>query len=169
MAWIVASLLIHMNEENAFWVFVQMMKRYYLADFLTKEDEELSCVKDFINTFHVALPLLENHIIAHGAEPILFAKQWVRTLFVPDFDLAIVFRLWDIFFVEKLDFFFNFVLTMFTQAYDRILSISGPKTLGYINSLPKLFQDSNIDELISYSLRNHASMRTIGLPYLKVG
>jgi len=134
-----------------------------------KEDCEIASVRDFINNFHLTLPQLEKHIIAHGAEPIIFARQWVRTLFVPDFDLAIVFRLWDIFFVEKSDFFFNFVLTMFSQAYDKILSISGPKTLIYINSLPKQFQDSNIDDLISYSLRNHASVRTFGIPYYRKG
>jgi len=163
MAWIVAALLIHMNEENAFWVLVQMMKKYALADFFVKEDAQIASVMNFVATFHMTMPKLEKHIMAHGAEPVMFARQWLRTLLVPDFDLAIVFRLWDIFFVEKLDFFLNFVLTMFTKASDKILAISGPQTLIYINSLPKQFQDSNIDDLISCSLKNHASMRTLGV------
>jgi len=162
MAWIVAALLMHMNEENAFWVFVQMMKKYSLVSFFEKKEEEIECLSNFVRSFRKTLPQVEAHIVAHGGEPSMFARQWIRTLFVPDFDLAIVFRLWDIFFVEKLEFCMNFIITMFMQAQHKILALSGSQTLIYVNNLPKEFWNTNIDQLITLSVKNHASMRTVG-------
>jgi len=162
MAWIVAALLMHMNEESAFWVFVQMMKNYSLASFYSNDEEEIEALNQFVHTFRSALPQLEAHIVAHGGEPAMFARHWVRTLFVTDFDLAIVFRLWDIFFVEKMEFLMNFIVTMFAQAEEKILALTGPQTLVYINNLPKEFHNSNIDDLITMSVKHHASVRVLG-------
>lgn len=46
----------------------------------------------------------------------IFAVQWMRTLFALDFELSVVFRLWDLFFVQGLEFVSNFILTMFHLA-----------------------------------------------------
>jgi len=166
MAWIVAALLMHMNEESAFWVFVQMMKNYSLSSFYSKEEEEIEVINHFVNSFRTTMPQLEQHIIAHGGEPSMFARHWIRTLFVTDFDLAVVFRLWDIFFVEKMQFLLNFILTMFSRAEEKILALSGPQTLVYINNLPIEFHNSNIDDLISLSVKNHTSVRFFGTTLL---
>lgn len=46
----------------------------------------------------------------------IFASQWIRTLFALDFELSVAFRLWDIFFVQGLEFVTNFIITLFHLA-----------------------------------------------------
>lgn len=62
MSFIAAVLLMHMNEETAFWVFVQMLKRYQLAAFFTAHvyPDHLKSISD---AFHVRLPTLEDHMV----------------------------------------------------------------------------------------------------------
>lgn len=62
MSFIAAVLLMHMNEETAFWVFVQMLKHYQLAPFFTAHvyPEQL---KSISQTFHQRLPELEEHLV----------------------------------------------------------------------------------------------------------
>jgi len=103
MSFIVAVLLMHMSEEHAFWTFVQILKKYGLAAFFT-DGIEPECLAQFSAVFRSRCPKLDAHIKREGCSASLFALQWIRTLFALDFDLVVVFRLWDIFFCTTIKF-----------------------------------------------------------------
>jgi len=155
MSFIVAVLLMHMNEESAFWTFVQMLKKYSLAPFYS-DGVEPDCLKKFSSIFKARLPKLDAHIQREGCSASIFAIQWIRTLFALDFDLGVVFRLWDIFFVQELSFVTDFIISMFMVVEEHILALHAGAMLLYIKRLPHELVDQ-FDLLITLSVKSHQS------------
>jgi len=153
MSFIVAVLLMHMNEEYAFWTFVQILKKYALAAFFT-DGNEPECLAQFSAVFRSRCPKLDAHIKHEGCSASLFALQWIRTLFALDFDLVVVFRLWDIFFVQQLSFVTDFIVSMFSVVEERILDLHSGAMLLYIKKLPGELS-GHFDQLITLSVKSH--------------
>eukprot|EP01128_Nolandella_sp_AFSM9_P006966 TRINITY_DN369_c1_g3_i1.p1 TRINITY_DN369_c1_g3~~TRINITY_DN369_c1_g3_i1.p1 ORF type:complete len:450 (-),score=65.87 TRINITY_DN369_c1_g3_i1:126-1475(-) len=141
MSFIVAVLLMHMNEETSFWTFVQMLRKYKLEPFF-QDDVYPELLKDFSRDFKYLLPDLDAHLKSQGCVVSIFAVQWIRTLFALDFELSVAFRLWDIFFVEGLAFVSQFIMTMFRLKKKAICELEGGQMLIYIKTLPKQFNGS---------------------------
>eukprot|EP01125_Pyxidicula_operculata_P007892 TRINITY_DN2666_c0_g1_i1.p1 TRINITY_DN2666_c0_g1~~TRINITY_DN2666_c0_g1_i1.p1 ORF type:complete len:239 (+),score=29.37 TRINITY_DN2666_c0_g1_i1:683-1399(+) len=160
MTFIVAVLLMHMNEENTFWVLVQIMKKYELSSFFTNCSTEPPAITKFDRIFKACLPNLDLHMKDQGCSPSVFATQWMRTLFSHEFDLPVVFRIWDLFFVQKLDFLINFIVAIFLYDEDKILSMQSSEMLIYVKSLPTRWQ-SKFDDLLRLSVKSHTSFVNI--------
>lgn len=65
MSFIVAVLLMHMNEETSFWVFVQMMKRYNMAPFFI-DHVYPAPLAEFSEAFERTLPEVDAHLVRNS-------------------------------------------------------------------------------------------------------
>jgi hypothetical protein len=71
----------------------------------------------------------------------VFAMRWLRTLFAQQFDFDFVFRIWDIIFVEGLDFALKMILALFlhSQGTDRIWNAVSVFTIAEVSHSSTLF------------------------------
>lgn len=100
MNFIAGVLLLHLDEENAFWLMVQMMKKYSIEKFYMRESQWMTeCIERFDRWLKELLPDLHSHLKRENIAAEIFFSQWLRTVFTYGFPLGIVFRIWDIFFV----------------------------------------------------------------------
>jgi len=153
MSFIVAVLLMQTDEENAFWVFVQMLKRYNLGSFYVEDQNTNACMHRFMDRLRDKAPLLESHMEREGCTPDIFATQWLRTLFALDFDIMKVFRLWDVFFVQEMDFAINFIVAIFIHAHDEIMKRQQHDMLLYISKQLPFEVSKNFNVLLQAAVK----------------
>jgi len=150
MSYIAGVLLMHVKEEDAFWILVQMMEKYNLAE-LFENDCNPKCLARFNELFKEKFPDIDSHICEYGGTASLFAIQWIRTLFSLDLEPTLIFRVWDIFFLEGMNFIIKFVLAMFSVNHENILQLQSGDLLVYIKNMPQTI-DKIFDELIEMSI-----------------
>lgn len=101
MAFLVATLLIHFTEEEAFWAFYRLMETYGMETmFFTALPGLQEKFAQLTGLMRSHLPGLLKHFEAQNIEPAFYAPQWFLTLYIYTFPPAFVFRIWDIFFAE---------------------------------------------------------------------
>ena len=111
----------HIEEEMAFWALVQLIKNYKMDKMFGGTLPLLSeCISTFKDLLQKFLPKIYNHLVSTKILPLLFFSSyfpykqksfdisldsfcsgWFCTLFSFKFPLEIVFRVWDIFLVER--------------------------------------------------------------------
>uniref|UniRef100_A0A0R3PEK7 Rab-GAP TBC domain-containing protein n=1 Tax=Angiostrongylus costaricensis TaxID=334426 RepID=A0A0R3PEK7_ANGCS len=101
LSFLAASLLLHMNEEQAFCTLVKIMYDYQLRDLFKLGFDSLHL------RFYQLTRLLkeyESNLAAHlehiGVETHMYASQWFLTLFTAKFPLQMVFFIVDLFLSE---------------------------------------------------------------------
>jgi len=157
-----------LNEETAFWTFVQMLKKYGLAPFFTDGIHPVA-LREFCTKFEQRLPKVDRHLKDHGGDVAIFGVQWFRTLFALDFDLSVAFRLWDLFFARGLSFVGDFIITMFVVSQEEILAQKEGELLIFVKELPlKYQQEDRWDDLIRLSLRSDETVRNFASLFANV-
>jgi len=73
-----------------------------------------------------------------------------------DFDLIKVFRLWDIFFVQEMDFAINFILAIFVFAKDEIMKRQQHEMLIYVTKELPFEVSRNFNFLVQAALKKTA-------------
>ena len=94
----------------AFWTFVEIIKRYDVIKVF--QEETPSCLENFRYCLEVIAPELAEYLRMVDLNIKIFVSGWLRTLFCQQFELELVFRLWDVFFVEGIDFLIKIALSM---------------------------------------------------------
>jgi len=114
-------------------------------------------MQQFTTMFRSRLPKLCDHITNVAGDIWMFPCMWISPLFANlCCPLSLIERLWDIFFVQKVDFLLNFVIAMFIKQEQTILSL-GPSTLcEYVKSLPTKFNERDIQDLIILAVKHHS-------------
>ncbi|KYR02448.1 RabGAP/TBC domain-containing protein [Tieghemostelium lacteum] len=101
MSFIAAVLLSEMDELESFWVFTCIMKNYKLASLYSND---LGLLRQYLyvidRLIETTMPKLFSHLKEIGITPVLFASEWISTLFTYNFDIKISKRLLDVFFIE---------------------------------------------------------------------
>jgi len=138
MNFLAAILLMHMDEEPAFWLFVQLMKKYSLDGFFTNTAPLLGqCAQKFDYWMNELLPQLYAHFQDEGIAVSIFASQWLKTLYSYNFPLEIVFRIWDVFLLEGTDFLIWIGLITLDACQDQLLNLHAIDILNYLKNLPE--------------------------------
>lgn len=119
MNYLVAVLLIYMEEEAAFWTLVNMMFHYGLAA-LYRDD--VATLADYIQIFDHLAKLQFPDIVAHFEEvmfdPNSYVTEWFTTLFVYRLPLRTVERVWDYFFLYGQESLFKTGLAIISNSQD---------------------------------------------------
>jgi len=138
MNFLVAILLMHLDEENAFWLFVQLMKKYSLDGFFTGKTPLLEqCLRKFDYWLGELLPQLQEHFLNEGIVISIFSSQWLKTLYSYNFPLDIVFRIWDVFLMEGTDFLIWVGLIALDSLEEQLLKLHAMEINNLLKNLPE--------------------------------
>ncbi len=98
LSFLIASLLLHMPEEQTFNLLVKIMYRYEVREIYKTNFESLHLrFYQLENLMRDYLPELHEHFVDLNIEAHMFASQWFLTLFTAKFPLYMVFRVLDLF------------------------------------------------------------------------
>lgn len=101
MGFITATLLMYMEEEDAFWGLVRLCDAYGMSGLFKPGFPALSqCFTIFNSLLEGFLPSLAEHLQENGVNVDLYCPQWFLTLFIVTLPFALVLRVWDIFLYE---------------------------------------------------------------------
>ena len=98
MSFVVAMLLLYLDDSEALLCFVNLLKRRGIGEFFHLRREALDAyVNCFDYFFEQSLPLLFHHMKREGLSSDMFLLDWHLTLFVKPLPLDCAARVWDVF------------------------------------------------------------------------
>ncbi|ANQ09747.1 GTPase activator protein [Plasmodium coatneyi] len=150
MAFIVATFILYMNEEDAFYMLVGLIEKYHLNDLFSSDmsllNEDLFILDQLLLLF---FPRIYFHLRKENVHSSMFASQWFVTLFSYSISIIYVVRIWDFFFIYGHSFLFKVALAYFKLQEDAILRESFE---GILNRLKVLSRHVELDLLIDTAL-----------------
>jgi hypothetical protein len=149
-SFIIASLLLHMPEEQAFCVFVKIMNNYGLKNLFKSDFEELNSNFYLLDrAFNDLMPELHSFLSKLGVETQMFATQWFLTLFTAKFPLYVVFNIIDLFLVYGMQIIFKVSLGLLLISRNDLLKLNFEGVLNYFHFLlPKKFSNEENGKLL---------------------
>ncbi|EGD74281.1 hypothetical protein PTSG_12425 [Salpingoeca rosetta] len=107
-AFIVAILLMHMPEEEAFDLFIILMRDYRLRGMFKPSMADLPLrLHQFDALIRATFPDLHAHFGDLGLAPSMYASQWFLTAFTSSLHTEAAFRLFDVFLLEGIPLLFK--------------------------------------------------------------
>ncbi|KAI1305376.1 Rab GTPase-activating protein 1 [Halotydeus destructor] len=150
MSFIVAALLLHMPEEQAFCVLVKIMQEYGLRNMFKVGFEELQLrffqLEKLIGDH---LPNLYIHFANNGIEAHMYASQWFLTMFSSKFPLYVVYSILDIYLLDGFPTMFQVALALLQLSEKDMLKQDFEGVMKYFRVyLPKKYRDVNDARLL---------------------
>ena len=120
---IAATLLLIMEEEDAFWMMVAIIEdflpgSYYSPSLIGVQADQL--VLRGLITSH--LPALDTLLQEHDIEVSLITLNWFLTLFSSVLHIRIIMRLWDLFLFEGSKVLFQVAVGLLKMYQDELLA-----------------------------------------------
>lgn len=151
LSFLVAALLLHMPEEQAFCVFVRIMQHYGLRGLFRNNFDEL-----YLKFYQLErlledhMPDLHQHFVNIGIEPFTYASQWFLTVFTAKFPLNAVFYIMDIFLLDGMNTIFQIALALLGSSKQELLALDFEGVLKYFRvQMPKRYRNQeNVQQLI---------------------
>ncbi|KAI8336349.1 rab-GTPase-TBC domain-containing protein [Chlamydoabsidia padenii] len=146
LAFIVGPLLLNMPDEEAICVLIRLMSDYGLRTHFTPNMEGLHLrLYQFESLVAEYLPHISRHLKQHEINPTMFASQWFMTLFAYKFPLDLVFRIYDMVFVEGLDtVLLKFALALLKRNESHLLELDFEPLLNFLKT--DLFEEYKDNE-----------------------
>ncbi|KAG9509625.1 Rab GTPase-activating protein 1, partial [Fragariocoptes setiger] len=151
LSFLVATLLLHMPEEQAFCVFVRIMESYGLRDLFRANFHELHLkLHQLDRLIEDQIPALHKHFKVLKVEPMMFASQWFLTVFTAKFPLNAVFHIVDLFLLDGIDTLFLVSLALLQLSKQDLLALDYEGIFKYFSvQMPKRYTDQiNVQQLI---------------------
>lgn len=125
-----------MPDEEAICVLIRLMSHYGLRGHFTPNMEGLHLrLYQFESLVSEHLPHISRHLKRHEINPTMFASQWFMTLFAYKFPLDLVFRIYDIVFVEGLETtLLKFALALLKRSEARLLELDFEPLLTFLKN-----------------------------------
>ncbi|UKK01856.2 GTPase activator [Theileria orientalis] len=148
---IVANLLWHSSEEQAFWALISMMYLYDMrCMFLPGLPGVFKRCEILEHCMVRHIPRLHNHLKSVGVHIPMIASDWFMTLCANSVPIRALARLWDSFFSEGWVAIFRFIIFRLKQFEDYLVTMSDiadiMKVIKYGNA--SLTEKWNLIELI---------------------
>ncbi|KDQ08667.1 hypothetical protein BOTBODRAFT_559322 [Botryobasidium botryosum FD-172 SS1] len=106
-------LLVHADEEEAFWVFTSIIENLLPPEFFSPSLlVSRACPLVLLDYVHDMLPKLYNHLEELGVDLPAITFSWFLSLFTDCLAVETLFRVWDVFFVEGMDALFRVALAL---------------------------------------------------------
>ncbi|ORZ12860.1 rab-GTPase-TBC domain-domain-containing protein [Absidia repens] len=133
LPFIVGCLLLHMPDEAAFCVLVNLMNNYGLRGHFTPKMELLhERLFQYEELLMRHLPQVHRHLDAQGVRPTMYASQWFLTLFSYRCPLNLVFRVFDMVFTEGTSVILNVALAFMKKNLETLLSLEFEGLLAFL-------------------------------------
>ncbi|KAH3758609.1 ecotropic viral integration site 5 protein [Pelomyxa schiedti] len=122
---IVNFLLMYLQEEDAFWVLVQLLNdsRYNMRGFFIKGLPGLhTCTLRFETLLRLHMPALYDHF-SHEAitSSAIYIKEWLSVIFVNTLSHEMCARLWDVMWMEGIDMMMGVALAILKCLQSKLL------------------------------------------------
>ncbi|GFU41280.1 TBC1 domain family member 2B [Nephila pilipes] len=147
-----AIALLFMDEEDAFWCLVAIIKfimpdGYYTRTLITSHVDQ-KVLKDIMID---KLPRLHAHFEQYNVDLSLFTFNWFLTIFVDNVPVEIYLRIWDAFLYEGSKVLFRYALAFFKSCENEILQIKDYLALNkYLRSIAEQCTDIKRLTHVSY-------------------
>ncbi|XP_050985704.1 ecotropic viral integration site 5 protein homolog isoform X2 [Labeo rohita] len=167
---IVGLLLTQMAEEEAFYIFVRLMKDFRMRDLYRSNMVELSCcIYQFEALIKDQLPELHSHFQTQGFHTSMFSSSWFLNILLSSLPLRVASRIFDIFMCEGLEIVFRVGLAILRMKQTELIKHDAE---GMMNCLQNLESwDLDPDELIeaAYQIKyNPSRMKELRQEYASI-
>ncbi|CAF1576783.1 unnamed protein product [Adineta ricciae] len=166
VSFVIATILIHMPEEQAFMLLCKLMEdeRYLLREMYKANFENLQMKFYQLNCLiEEHLPDIYAHFYDLKVECHMFASQWFLTLFTAKFPLYLVFRIMDIFLYEGFTAIFAVALALLKCNQKDLLSLDFEGVMRFFRvSLPRKYLcEDHADELIQAACSTKLNLKKL--------
>ncbi|KAH8094532.1 TBC-domain-containing protein [Cristinia sonorae] len=115
-------LLVHADEEEAFWVLSAMIERILPEDFFSPSLlSSRACPLVLMDYVQELLPKLHKHLTDLGIDLPAICFSWFLSLFTDCLPIETLFRVWDVFLVDGLDVLFRVAFAILRSNEDELL------------------------------------------------
>ncbi|KAG5518566.1 hypothetical protein PMAC_002962 [Pneumocystis sp. 'macacae'] len=133
MGFLASPLLLYMSDEEAFCIFVKLMKEYDLRSFYIPDTPGLHLrLYQFNRLMEEIIPTVHTHLHKYGIKPSMYASQWFMTLFAYKFPINMVVRVFDVVIAEGIDAIFKFSIALMKKNEEKILSLKFDQLLSFL-------------------------------------
>lgn len=141
MIFVLTPINLQLNEFESFNLLVNLMYDYNLRSFFDNEMKGLHLMLyKFDRLLQLTRPKLFNHLINQGIKSSMYASQWFLTLFSYKFPIDIVYRIFDHFIFEGLDFLLKISINLMVSNEHNLMNLKFDKLLYFLqNSLFNIF------------------------------
>ncbi|TFY56825.1 hypothetical protein EVJ58_g7403 [Rhodofomes roseus] len=144
-------LLIHADEEEAFWVLSAIIERLLPEDFFSPTLlSSRACPLVLLEYVQDSMPKLYHHLTELGVDLPAICFSWFLSLFTDCLPVETLFRVWDIFLVDGMDVLFRIAFTILRMSEQELLHCSSiPAVYVALESLPNRMWET--DKLLQAS------------------
>lgn len=145
LSFVAATLLLQLDEEQAFCVLVKVMVDYGLRDLFKQGFESLHLrLHQLERLIEDYIPDLHQHFLKLNIETHMYASQWFLTLFTAKFTLSLVFRIMDLLLSEGMDAIFNISISLLKACKRHLMDLDFEGVLKYFRVvLPRKYRTEN--------------------------
>eukprot|EP01006_Ploeotia_vitrea_P053614 TRINITY_DN67802_c7_g1_i1.p1 TRINITY_DN67802_c7_g1~~TRINITY_DN67802_c7_g1_i1.p1 ORF type:complete len:470 (+),score=30.47 TRINITY_DN67802_c7_g1_i1:45-1454(+) len=149
MAFVVGTMLLHMNEVEAFSLFLKLEGLFHLHQLY---GERLELLKQYCHTLDILIekrfPKLKEHMVTQGITATeLFATEWFMTLFTNKQTFTWCCRIWDVFMLDGWKWIFKVCLGLLKMEYHKLMGCRDLAEL--LTALKTLLNDKDIEDVIN--------------------
>eukprot|EP01094_Clydonella_sp_ATCC50884_P011685 TRINITY_DN2148_c0_g1_i1.p1 TRINITY_DN2148_c0_g1~~TRINITY_DN2148_c0_g1_i1.p1 ORF type:complete len:201 (-),score=46.50 TRINITY_DN2148_c0_g1_i1:215-817(-) len=115
------------KKQSAFWVLCWLTEKFSERghSLFARDLKLLHVVLDTcVDLLALHCPALASHLVELGVEPTMYLSHWISTLFVYNSPRELVFRLWDVLFLESWTYIVRIALALITSVQGRVLQCS---------------------------------------------
>lgn len=152
-------LLVHADEEEAFWVLSAIIERILPEDFFSPSLlPSRACPLVLLEYVQETMPRLYTHLTALGVDLPAICFSWFLSLFTDCLPIETLFRVWDVFLVDGLDVLFRVALGILRSNEQELLECeSNSAVYVSLENLPtRMWQSDKLLQL-ELDLRNMIS------------
>uniref|UniRef100_A0A672T8G4 Ecotropic viral integration site 5a n=1 Tax=Sinocyclocheilus grahami TaxID=75366 RepID=A0A672T8G4_SINGR len=121
---IVGLLLTQMAEEEAFYIFVRLMKDFRMRDLYRSNMVELGCcIHQFDAMIKDQLPELHSHFQTQGFQTSVFSSSWFLNILLSSLPIRAAIRIFDIFMCEGLEIVFRVGLALLHMKQTELIKL----------------------------------------------
>ncbi|KAF5342268.1 hypothetical protein D9611_001302 [Ephemerocybe angulata] len=151
-------LLVHADEEDAFWMLAAIVERSLPEDFFSPSLlPSRACPLALLDYVQEYLPKLHQHLIELGVDLGAICFSWFLSLFTDCLPVETLFRVWDVFLVDGFDVLFRIALAMLRNNESELLGCQSiPAVYVALENLPTRMWEA--DKLLQMELDLRSSL-----------
>ncbi|KZT73579.1 TBC-domain-containing protein [Daedalea quercina L-15889] len=151
-------LLIHADEEEAFWVLSAIIERILPEDFFSPSLlSSRACPLVLSEYVQESMPKLYHHLIELGVDLPAICFSWFLSLFTDCLPVETLFRVWDVFLVDGMDVLFRIAFSILRMGEQELLHCASiPAVYVALESLPNRVWET--DKLLQYETELRSTM-----------
>ncbi|XP_072029741.1 small G protein signaling modulator 3 homolog isoform X2 [Amphiura filiformis] len=158
---IAASLLLYMEEEDAFWIMCAIIEDLVPASYYSSSLLGVQADQRVLRQLMVSyLPEIDQLLKSHDIELSLITLHWFLTAFASVVHMKVLLRIWDLFFYEGSVVLFQVTLGMFKLKEEELLELeNSAQIFNALSDLPGEVDD--VDKLLEVGMKHSASLTDI--------